>query len=101
MSKTTDVTTLVVPFWPVVEVSLSEPATVKVHGVTAPLVGDAQAGAVAVAASLARALGRPVRMRVRSGTGVQVLVVSPLGVVSALRDDAPVERQRFRMLRRS
>lgn len=95
--KTIEDTTLdAVPFWPVVEVSLSDHATVKVHGVTSPLDGDAQAGAVAVAAGTARSLGRRVRMRVRSGSGVQVLVVDPSGVVTPLPDDAPVVKRRFR-----
>jgi hypothetical protein len=70
---------------------------VKVHGVSSPLSGDAQAAAVAVAAGVAGSLGRRVRMRVSSGTGVQVLVVDPLGVVSALPDEEPVvKRGRFR-----
>lgn len=94
--KTVDDVDTRTPYWPVVEVSLSEPATVKAHGVTTPLEGDAQAGAVAVAASTARTLGRPVRMRVRSGTGVQCLVVSPVGVVSPLPDELPVTRSLFR-----
>jgi hypothetical protein len=93
MKKNDDAQT---PFWPVVEVSLSDPATVKVHGVSSPLTGDTQAAAVAVAADTARTLGYPVRMRVRSGTGVQCLVVDPLGVVTALRDDVPAVGRRFR-----
>ena len=85
----------VTPYWPVVEVDLGDPPTVKVHGVTLPLTGDAQAGAVAVAASTARTLGRRVRMRVLSGSGVQVLVVDPVGVVTALPDETPVVKRRF------
>jgi hypothetical protein len=89
------------PYWPVVEVDLSDPPSVKVGGVTILLTGDAQAEAVAVAANRARTLGYQVRMNVRSGTGVQRLVVAPNGAVVRLPDeDAPAVRRRFRTLRR-
>jgi hypothetical protein len=89
------------PYWPVVEVNLSESPSVKVGGVTILLTGDAQAEAVAVAANRARALGYPVRMHVRSGTGVQRLVVAPNGAVVRLPDEsAPAVKRRFRMSRR-
>ena len=89
------------PYWPVVEVFLGDTPTVKVHGITRSLKGDAQAAAVAVAAGVARSLGRRVRMRVASGTGVQVLVVAPNGAVVRLPDAnaKPAEIWRRRLSR--
>jgi len=65
------------PRWPQVDLVMTDPPSITVCGVSTALTGDdPQRDAVIAAARQARLGGRPIRMRVATGAGVQRVIVT-------------------------